>query len=192
GELGLPVFTKPANLGSSVGIRRVGHANELEAAIEHAFTFDGKVVVESGLLRPRELECPILGGDVPRASVVGEVGITHEDGFYSYRAKYLDETGSELSIPAALTDAQAREVQALALATFAALDAEGLARVDFFLDQHGELYVNEINTMPGFTASSMFPKLWEASGVSPRALMNELINDELTRAGRRRSRRTTP
>jgi len=190
-RLGFPQFVKPANLGSSVGVSRVLGASTLSAAIEHAFDFDDKLVVESGLDHPREIECAVLGGDHPRASIPGEITIDHPDGFYSYDAKYVDEAGAVTKIPADLSEAQVNEVQRLALATFRALECEGLARVDLFLSARGEVFVNEINTLPGFTAVSMFPKLWQASGVSAPELMDFLIRDALTRAERRRVRRSS-
>jgi D-alanine-D-alanine ligase len=191
GGLGFPQFVKPANLGSSVGVGRVIAPSGLEAAALHAFEFDDKLVVESGLDHPREIECAVLGGDTPRASIPGEITIDHPDGFYSYAAKYVDESGAAIKIPADLTAAQVAEVQRLALATFQTLECEGLARVDLFLDNGGKLYVNEINTLPGFTAVSMFPKLWQASGVSAAQLMNVLIEDARARAARKRARRSS-
>ena len=189
--LGFPLFVKPANLGSSVGVGRVLAASGLEAAVMHAFEFDDKLVVERGLDHPREIECAVLGGDTPRASVPGEISIDHADGFYSYAAKYVDESGAVTKIPADLSRAQAEEVQRLALATFQVLECDGLARVDLFLAASGEVYVNEINTLPGFTAVSMFPKLWQATGVTAAQLMNFLIEDALARAARKRARRTS-
>jgi D-alanine-D-alanine ligase len=189
--LGFPQFVKPANLGSSVGVGRVLEPSALEAALVHAFEFDDKLVVERGLDHPREIECAVLGGDVPRASIPGEITIDHPDGFYSYAAKYVDESGASTKIPADLSRAQVEAVQGLALATFQTLECDGLARVDLFLDHGGALYVNEINTLPGFTAVSMFPKLWHASGMSAAELMNFLIEDALARAARKRARRSS-
>lgn len=189
-ELGFPLFVKPANLGSSVGVSRVTAREGLRAAVEHAFEFDDKVVVEQGLDRPREIECAVLGGDEPFASIPGEIEVGHADGFYSYAAKYLDDDGAVTRIPANLTDEQRVEAQRLALATFAALDGAGMARVDLFLAADGRLWVNEINTIPGFTRISMFPKLMEASGVPPAELMSRLIDEALTRAARKRRRRS--
>jgi D-alanine-D-alanine ligase len=189
--LGFPQFVKPANLGSSVGVSRALSARELTPALELGFEFDDKLVIEAGLDHPREVECAVLGGDAPRASVPGEITIDHPDGFYSYAAKYVDGSGVATKIPADLTSAQAAEVQRLALATFQILECDGLARVDLFLDKKGALYVNEINTLPGFTSISMFPKLWQASGVSAPELMTFLIDDALTRAARKRARRSS-
>jgi D-alanine-D-alanine ligase len=189
--LGFPQFVKPANLGSSVGVSRALRDTELRPALEHAFEFDDKLVIEAGLDHPREVECAVLGGDLPRASVPGEITIDHPDGYYSYAAKYVDGSGVSTKIPADLTPAQTEEVQRLAIATFQTLECDGLARVDLFLDAGGVLYVNEINTLPGFTNISMFPKLWQASGVSASELMTILIEDALRRAARKRARRSS-
>ncbi len=189
--LGYPLFVKPANLGSSVGVRRAQSRAELSAAVDHAFEFDTKVIVEEGLDHPREVECAVLGNDAPLASIPGEIAVDHPDGFYSYAAKYLDEKGATPHIPADLTPAQASAVQRLAVETFRALECAGLARVDFFLTAGGELYVNEINTMPGFTSISMYPKLWEASGVPARALVSRLLDLALERGALRARLRTS-
>lgn len=187
----LPIFVKPANLGSSVGVRRVTDRAGLEAAIDHAFEFDLKVVCEQGVPGAREIECAVLGDDDPIASIPGEIAVDHADGFYSYAAKYIDEQGATTRIPADLSPAQVGEVQRLALRTFAALEGAGLGRVDFFLSSSGELYVNEINTLPGFTAISMYPKLWEASGIPARELVDRLIRLALERGARRRRLRAS-
>ena len=186
-DLGFPSFVKPANLGSSVGVSRARSTAELERAIDEAFRYDEKAVVERGVPGVREIECAVLGDDEPQASVVGEIVVDHPDGFYSYAAKYLDEKGSSTRIPADLTRAQASAVELLALKTFGVLSCSGLARVDFFLSSEGELFVNEINTLPGFTAISMYPKLWEASGVAPRELVTRLLDFALVRGARRRA-----
>ena len=190
-RLGFPQFVKPANLGSSVGVSRAKSELELTPALEHAFEFDDKLVIEAGLDHPREVECAVLGGDSPRASVPGEITIDHPDGYYSYAAKYVDGTGVQTKIPADLQPTQIEAVQRLALATFTTLECDGLARVDLFLDKGGAWYVNEINTLPGFTAVSMFPKLWQASGVPAAELMTILIDDALARAARKRARRSS-
>ncbi|MEI9951813.1 MAG: D-alanine--D-alanine ligase family protein [Pseudomonadota bacterium] len=190
-QLGFPQFVKPANLGSSVGVSRAKSKAELTPALEHAFEFDDKLVIEAGLDHPREVECAVLGGEIPRASLPGEITIDHPDGYYSYAAKYVDGSGVHTKIPADLTPAQVEAVQRLALATFSTLECEGLARVDLFLDKDGAWYVNEINTLPGFTAVSMFPKLWQASGVAAKELMTILIDDALLRATRKRARRSS-
>jgi D-alanine-D-alanine ligase len=188
--LGYPLFVKPANLGSSVGITRVKDRERLLAAIEHAFAFDTKIVIERGLDHPREIECAVLGNDAPIASIPGEIVVDHPDGFYSYTAKYIDEKGATIRIPAELSAADVRAVQLLAIKTFQALECAGLARVDFFLSGD-DLFVNEINTLPGFTAISMYPKLWEATGIPARDLVARLIDLALERAAVRRTLRTS-
>jgi D-alanine-D-alanine ligase len=190
-RLSLPVFVKPANLGSSVGVSRVVDAPALGAAIDYAFEFDGKVVVEQGLDHPREIECAVLGGESPLVSVPGEIVIDHPDGFYSYAAKYIDESGAITRIPAELSPEETAQAQALSLATFEALECEGMARVDLFLDKDRRMFVNEINTIPGFTAISMYPKLMQASGISARELTSRLIDDALTRGRAKQSRKTS-
>src|ERR1700756_3272329 len=184
-QLKYPVFVKPANLGSSVGISKARTKKELGPAIYEAPKFDRKIVIEQGVggakHKAREIECSVLGNDEPKASVAGEVVPIKE--FYDYAAKYLDE-GSELLIPAKLSKKQVKEVQEMAIAAFKAVDCAGLARVDFLLDPSSEkLYLNEINTMPGFTAISMYPKLWAASGVEYPKLIDRLIQLALERHG---------
>jgi D-alanine-D-alanine ligase len=176
-KLKYPVFVKPANLGSSVGISKAHDRKELGPAIEEAAKFDRKIVIEEGVggkkHKAREIECSVLGNDEPKASVAGEIVPCKE--FYDYDAKYLDE-GSELVIPAKITKTEMKKVQALAVAAFQAVDCSGLARVDFLMDPKSrKLYVNEINTMPGFTAISMYPKLWGASGLAYPDLIDRLI-----------------
>ncbi len=166
-----PLFVKPANLGSSVGIARAETRAELSAALTEAARFDRRLVVEQGLAGARELEVGVLGNDDPETSVVGE--IRFESAFYDYHSKYTVGEAS-LLIPADVPEEVAARCRELALAAFTAVDAAGLARVDFFL-QGGALYLNEINTMPGFTTTSMYPKLWEASGVPYGALIERLI-----------------
>lgn len=183
--LGLPLFVKPANAGSSVGITKVRDPSALDAAIRAAFAFDRKVIVEAAVTA-RELELAVLGGDPPTVSGAGEIVVRHPDGFYSYDAKYLDAGGARLDVPAAISDKQLRQAQELALRTFALLECEGLARVDLFLEEDGRLLVNEINTIPGFTAISMYPRLWEHAGVSARELVSRLI-DLALRRGRERA-----
>jgi D-alanine-D-alanine ligase len=190
-RLGSPLFVKPANLGSSVGVRRAAGRADLAAAIDHALEFDTKVVVERAVRGAREIECAVLGNDEPIASIPGEIVVDHPDGFYSYAAKYIDEHGAVTRVPADLAPPQAAAVQLLAIRTFRALECAGLARVDFFLSADGELYVNEINTLPGFTAISMYPKLWEASGVGPRELVGRLVDLALERAAIRARLRTS-
>lgn len=183
--LGWPMFTKPANAGSSVGVRKVANAGGLEAALRHAFEFDSKVIVESAVTG-REIELAVLGGDPPSVSVAGEVIVEHADGFYSYEAKYLDEKGARLELPAKLAADELARAQAMALAAFEVLECDGLARVDLFLTPDGQLLVNEINTLPGFTAISMYPKLWALSGIGPQQLVTRLIDLALAR-GRQRA-----
>jgi D-alanine-D-alanine ligase len=176
-SLKYPVFVKPANLGSSVGISKARTKKELGPAIYEAAKFDRKIVIEQGVggakQKAREIECSVLGNDRPQASVPGEIVPIKE--FYDYAAKYLDE-GSELIIPAKLTKPETKKVQELATRAFQAVDCAGLARVDFLMDpKTRKLFVNEINTMPGFTAISMYPKLWGASGLSYSDLIDRLI-----------------
>jgi len=170
--LGSPVFVKPANLGSSVGISKAKDAAGFDKAVALAFRYDTKVIVEENI-QAREIECAVLGNEAPKASIAGEIIPTHE--FYSYEAKYLDEDGARLEIPAKLDAATLQRVQALAVHTFKVLACEGMGRVDFFLTPDGQLYVNEINTIPGFTKISMYPKLWEASGIGYTQLISRLI-----------------
>ena len=181
-----PLFVKPANLGSSVGISKANDRTELAHAIEFACHYDRKVLVEAGVLEARELEVSVLGNDEPRASVVGEIVPANE--FYDYEAKYLDK-GSRLLIPADIPPALAEEIRLLAVRAFQALDGSGLARADFLLGADGQLFLNELNTMPGFTASSMYPKLWEASGVPLSQLVGSLVEMALERHADRRQNR---
>src|SRR5579864_6809139 len=182
-KLSYPVFVKPANLGSSVGISKAHDRKELGPAIEEAAKFDRKIVIEQGVggrkQMAREIECSVLGNDQPEASLPGEIVPSTE--FYDYNAKYLDE-GSQLIIPAKLSKSEIKEVQRLAIGAFKAVDCAGLARVDFLIEPKSrKIYLNEINTMPGFTAISMYPKLWAASGVSYSDLIGRLIQLGLDR-----------
>jgi D-alanine-D-alanine ligase len=170
--LGLPVFVKPANLGSSVGISKARDQAGFEKAIKEAFRYDSKIVVEEAI-KGREIECAVLGNDNPQASIAGEIIPTHE--FYSYEAKYIDEDGARLEIPAKIPPETLKQVQEMAVKTFKTLDCEGMGRVDCFLQDDGKLLVNEINTIPGFTKISMYPKLWEASGIGYTELIGKLI-----------------
>ncbi len=176
--LGTPIFIKPANLGSSVGVHRVEDEAQFIAALDDAFLYDRKVLIEE-FIQGREIECAVLGNQDPLASIPGEIIPRHK--FYSYDAKYTDEQGAILEIPAQLTPAIVIKVQQLALATFKVLCCEGLARVDIFLRGEDELLVNEINTLPGFTSISMYPKLWEISGLSNSELVDRLITLALER-----------
>jgi len=187
-ELGLPLFVKPANLGSSVGITKVKAAEALAPAVELAFRYDRKVLIEE-LVGGRELECSVLGNDEPIASLPGEV--IPRDDWYSYQAKYVDENGAALDIPAKLDKETVRRVQRTAVDAFKVLCCEGMARVDFFLKPDGRLYVNEINTIPGFTTISMYPKLWEASGIGYRELVDRLIALALERSRAERALKTS-
>ncbi|MGA8151572.1 MAG: D-alanine--D-alanine ligase [Terriglobales bacterium] len=182
-KLKYPVFVKPANLGSSVGISKAHDRKELGPAIAEAAKFDRKIVIEQGVggkgKKAREIECSVLGNDRPEASLPGEIVPSKE--FYDYDAKYLDE-GSQLIIPAKLSKAETKTVQQLAVGAFKAVDCSGLARVDFLMDpKTRKIYLNEINTMPGFTVISMYPKLWAASGLSYPALIEKLIQLGLER-----------
>lgn len=183
GKLKFPVFVKPANLGSSVGISKARTPKELGPAIYEAAKFDRKIVIEQGVggvkHKAREIECSVLGNDHPSASVPGEIVPGKE--FYDYAAKYLDE-GSELIIPAKLTKSETKRVQLLAVQAFRAVDCSGLARVDFLMDpKTRRIFINEINTMPGFTAISMYPKLWGATGLGYSDLIDRLIQLGLER-----------
>jgi len=171
-RFGYPVFVKPANLGSSVGVSKARNRRELEAALDLAARYDHKILAEPAV-DGREIECSVLGNDAPEASLPGEIVPARE--FYDYEAKYRDED-SKLLIPAPLSPEQTAEVQRLAVAAFQAVEASGLARVDFFLERaSGRVLVNEVNTMPGFTSISMYPKLWEASGLPYAQLVDRLI-----------------
>jgi D-alanine-D-alanine ligase len=177
--LGLPLFVKPANLGSSVGITKVKTSAELLPAIATALEFDRKVVVEAAVPRAREIECAVLGNDEPQTSAPGEIIPSRE--FYDYEAKYLD-AGSKTVIPADVPAATVAEVRRLSVEAFRAVDGSGLARVDFLIDgNNGTIYLNEINTMPGFTNISMYSKMWDASGISYRDLVDRLIQLALDR-----------
>jgi D-alanine-D-alanine ligase len=187
--LGLPVFVKPANLGSSVGISKASDAGELDVAMDLAAEFDRKLIVEAAVPHAREIECAVLGNDQPEASVAGEIIPSRE--FYDYQAKYLDQS-SQLLIPAPLEPAQAAEVQRLAVQAFLAIDCAGMARVDFLLGREsGTLYVNELNTIPGFTTISMYAKLWDASGLPYPALLDRLVRLALERHEEKQQIRTS-
>ncbi|MGH9799634.1 MAG: D-alanine--D-alanine ligase family protein, partial [Blastocatellia bacterium] len=173
-EIGFPCFVKPANLGSSVGISKATDAKSLNEAIALAAKYDRKIVVERGV-DAREIEVSVLGNDQPVASLPGEI-VPQSADFYDYQAKYISADGARLVIPANLSDEQTAEIQQLAIRAFRAIDGSGLGRVDFFLEKEtGNLLLNEINTMPGFTSISMYPKLWEASGLSYSQLIDRLI-----------------
>ncbi|MCL6471186.1 MAG: D-alanine--D-alanine ligase [Firmicutes bacterium] len=171
-ELGLPLFVKPANLGSSVGINKVKSKDDFDYSVADAFKYDNKILIEE-FIKAREIECSVLGNEDPIASLPGEIIPQHE--FYAYETKYIDDEGAILKIPAELPDDTVKNIQELAIKTFKTLCCEGMGRVDFFLADSGEILVNEINTIPGFTKISMYPKLWEASGISYKELIDRLI-----------------
>ncbi len=189
GAMRYPLFVKPANLGSSVGVTKARNREELITAIDIAAHYDRKVLVEEAVPNCREIEVSVLGNDEPIASIPGEIVPGHE--FYDYAAKYLDDS-SQLLIPADLTAEQVASVQKMAIRAFQAIDGTGLARVDFLMDnQSGDFYLNEINTMPGFTRISMYPKLWEASGISYPELVDRLVQLALARYDDRQQNSTT-
>lgn len=174
-----PLFTKPANLGSSVGISKVRGRSDLYEGLLEAARFDRRVLVERGLEKPREIEVSVLGNDQPIASVPGE--IRPSDDFYTYNAKYVDDR-SELIIPANLSETKREEIRNLAVAIYQAIDCAGMARVDFlYSESTGEIFVSEVNTIPGFTSISMYPKLWEAAGISYPELVDRLVSLALER-----------
>ncbi|HTF93371.1 MAG TPA: D-alanine--D-alanine ligase [Verrucomicrobiae bacterium] len=188
GQLGLPLFIKPANLGSSVGISKVSKKNQFEPAVEEAFRYDNKIVIEE-FIAGREIECSVLGNDHPIASLPGEIVVQRD--FYSYDAKYLDDKGARLEIPAKLPPAVIKGIRQIAVRAYQVLCCEGMARVDFFVRPGGRILVNEINTIPGFTKISMYPKMWEASGISYPRLIDRLIALALERARGERRLRTS-
>ncbi len=187
-EIGLPLFVKPANMGSSVGVHKVSGGDTFDEAVEDAFAYDTKILIEE-FVEGRELECAVLGNLRPEASVVGEIIPSHD--FYSYEAKYIDEHGAGLEIPADIPDAVSDRIRDLAIRTFQILECEGLGRVDCFLKADGDIVVNEINTIPGFTKISMYPRLWEASGVSYTDLISKLIELGLERFEREQKLKTS-
>jgi len=177
-DLGYPCFVKPANLGSSVGISKVRNRAQLEAALDSAASYDRRIIIEQGV-KAREVECAVLGNDQPKASVIGE--ITYQSDFYDYETKYT-EGKADLFIPADLPEAIAQKIQEMAVQAFLAVDAAGLARVDFFyVEGSQDIFINEINTLPGFTATSMYPQLWAASGIPFPQLVHQLIQFALER-----------
>lgn len=177
-KIGLPFFVKPANAGSSVGVSKVKKEEDFALAIEQALLYDKKILLEE-YIEGREIECSVLGNDQPIASLPGEIIPHHE--FYSYEAKYLDDQGATLEVPAKLDSSTSKNVQETAIKVFQVLCCEGMARVDFFLQKSGRLVVNEINTIPGFTKISMYPKLWQISGLSYSDLLDRLIHLALDR-----------
>jgi D-alanine-D-alanine ligase len=187
-SLEIPFFVKPANLGSSVGVSKVKNKKEFVEAVEEAFKYDTKIIIEENI-EGREIECAVLGNDNPTASVPGEIIPSHE--FYSYEAKYLDENGASLEIPAKVSKEIIKKIQTLAIKTFKTLACEGMGRVDFFLKKDGTILVNEINTIPGFTSVSMYPKMWEASGISYAKLIDSLIQLALERFAKEQKLKTS-
>ena len=177
-ELGLPLFIKPINLGSSVGISKVNNKKEFFDAVEKAFKYDTKIIIEE-FIKGREIECAVLGNENPSASIPGEIIPQHD--YYSYEAKYLDKQGAVLKAPAELDEKTIKRVQDLAVKSFTVLQCSGLARVDFFLTDEGDLLVNELNTIPGFTKISMYPLLWELSGIPNSDLIDKLIDFAIDR-----------
>jgi D-alanine-D-alanine ligase len=187
--LQFPMFVKPANLGSSVGISKAKDPASLDAAMDLAGSFDRKIVIEAAVPGAREIECAVLGNDTPEASVAGEVVPSRE--FYDYEAKYIDD-GSKVYIPADLPSSTVAEIQRLSIAAFRAIDCAGMARVDFLLERATRaIYLNEVNTIPGFTTISMFAKLWQASGLEYPALLDRLIALALERHGGKQQLRTS-
>lgn len=187
-ELGLPLFIKPANLGSSVGVSKVKNKEEFDKAIDDAFQYDTKILIEEAIIG-REIECSVLGNQDPIASVPGEILPSHE--FYSYEAKYIDENGAALKIPADISEDAKKKIQELAVKTFRTLECGGLGRVDFFLKENGELVVIEINTIPGFTKISMYPRLWAASGILYTELIDRLLQLAIERFEREQGLKTS-
>ena len=177
--LGMPLFVKPANLGSSVGISKVNRASQFSAAIKEAFRYDNKIVIEE-FIEGREIECAVLGNENPIASLPGEIVVARD--FYSYDAKYVDAEAASIKIPAKLPTKVIAKVRQTAIAAYRALCCQGMGRVDFFVQSNGRVIVNEINTLPGFTSISMYPKMWQASGIGYSELIDRLIRLALERA----------
>lgn len=185
-NIGFPIFVKPANAGSSVGIVKVNEIKDLMPAIINASKFDQKILIEA-MIKGREIECAVLGNLTPQVSQPGEI-ITHPNhDFYSYDAKYIDMHGATLSYPANLTQTQVNKIQTIAIQAYQALHCEGMARVDCFLTADDTVYINELNTIPGFTPISMYPKLWEISGLTPKELVTKLIHLALEKFAQRQS-----
>lgn len=177
-QLGLPMFVKPANQGSSVGVSKVTNEAEFVEAVRLAFEFDKKVVVEQGI-KGREIECAVLGNDEPQASVCGEIVLNSE--FYAYDTKYIDDNGAQVVVPADLPAEVNDEIRCIAVQAYQTLGCEGMARVDVFLTPENDVIINEINTLPGFTNISMYPKLWQASGIGYSELITRLIELAIAR-----------
>lgn len=186
--LGLPIFIKPANLGSSVGIHKVKNEKDWKSALKNAFQYDSKIILEQQI-KGREIECSVLGNEKPIASLPGEVIVNSE--FYSYEAKYIDEDGATVQVPAKLPKATIKKIREMAVKTFKVLNCEGMGRVDFFVKKNGDIFVSEINTIPGFTNISMYPKLWEASGLPLSKLLDKLVDLAIERFKRESKLKTT-
>lgn len=186
--LGLPLFVKPANLGSSVGINKVTDKETFENAVREAFTYDTKILIEE-YIEGRELQCAVLGNQEPITSVVGEIVSTEE--FFTYEAKYIHKNSTSVEIPAKVSDEVSEEVKKLALKTFKTLSCEGMGRVEFFLKKDGSVLVNEINTIPGFTKKSIYPSLWAASGILYPELINRLITLAIERFEKKKNVKST-
>ncbi len=187
-ELGMPFFVKPANLGSSVGISKVEQEVDFKKAVEEAFLFDNKIIIEEAVVG-KEIECSVLGNENPIASVPGEIIPTQN--FYSYKAKYFDENGAKMAIPANISENVTKEIEEMAVDAFKVLCCEGMGRVDFFLTEDNKIFVNEINTIPGFTPVSMYPKLWEESGIGYSELIDKLVQLAMTRKEKENKLKTT-
>jgi D-alanine-D-alanine ligase len=190
-NLGLPMIVKPANSGSSVGISKVSNEKEFTTAVSEAFLFDSKIIIESFIENKREIECAILGNENPEASICGEVITNSKHKFYSYEAKYFDKDGALIQIPAKISKSLQKKIQDLAIKTFNALELEGMTRVDFFIDKKGKIFVNEVNTIPGFTNISMYPALWKESGISYTKLIDMLIDLSIKRFKREQKLQTS-
>ena len=186
--LALPLFVKPANLGSSVGISKVSSIDKLQTAIDEAFQYDNKILVESAITG-REIECAVLGNENPQASAIGEVIPTRD--FYSYEAKYIDESGAKIVIPADVPERIVEKIQDIAVRVVKVLECEGMTRVDVFLTPDEKVIVNEVNTIPGFTSISMYPKMWEQSGLRYTDLITKLIDLAIARYERDKKLKTT-
>jgi D-alanine-D-alanine ligase len=189
--LDLPMIAKPANSGSSVGISKIKNEKEFNEAVKYAFKFDSKIIIEKFIGEKREIECAVLGNENPMASICGEVITNKHHSFYSYEAKYIDEKGADLEIPAKLSKSIQVKIQKLAIKTFQTLECEGLSRVDFFLLKNGKILVNEINTIPGFTNISMYPQLWAKSGISYGKLIDKLVELAIDRFKKEQKLQTT-
>jgi D-alanine-D-alanine ligase len=173
--LGMPSMIKPANSGSSVGISKASDEKEFIKAVKEGFKFDNKIIIEKFLKDRREIECAVLGNDNPKASICGEVITSKNHTFYTYEAKYFDPNGAVLEIPAKISKTLQKKIQDLAIKTYKTLELEGMTRVDFFMNKKGDLFVNEVNTIPGFTNISMYPTLWKNSGISYTKLIDRLF-----------------